>query len=166
MVSLRFPSFSQPPRPPSSATTTRTTSFSATAVACSVAVTAFAGIAAVAAISQNPSNPFLHSTLNFFLSKFSPHPSPIWGSLSLSDSSPPAVTESKTGVSFSPVLRNAQRLLGIGSRKKAVLGLKNIDVYAFGTKLIDTAMSFVGVYADDSDVKKFLSDKYGALSLS
>ncbi|KAK2973753.1 hypothetical protein RJ640_019755 [Escallonia rubra] len=155
MVSLRFPFlFSQPPRPPSSATTTRTTTFSATAIACSVAVTAGAGIAAVAAISQNPSNPFLHSTLNFFLSKFSPHSSPIWGSLSLSDSSPPAVTETKTGVSFSPVLRDSQRLLGIGLRKKAVLGLKNIDVYAFG------------VYADDSDVKKFLSDKYGALSLS
>ncbi|KAK7841613.1 fatty-acid-binding protein 1 [Quercus suber] len=62
------------------------------------------------------------------------------------------LVESKTGVPFSSVLDDSKPLLGIGLRKKSVLGLKNIDVYAFG------------VYADDNDLKKFLSKKYGKLS--
>lgn len=141
MVSLRFPFlFSQPPRKPPNSTPTNIpshrSSFSATALTCSVAFAAGAGIAA---ISQYPNNnrPFLQNALNFFLSNFSPNnnngPSspPIWGSLSLSGNSPP-VTESKTGVSFPSVLKDSQRLLGVGLRKKSVLGLKNIDVYAFG----------------------------------
>lgn len=77
----------------------------------------------------------------------------MWGSLSLSGNSSP-IAEPRTGVSFPSVLRDSQRLLGIGLRRKAVLGLKNIDVYAFG------------VYADDADVKKFLSEKYGEVSAS
>lgn len=64
------------------------------------------------------------------------------------------MTESKTGVPFPSILKDTQRLLGIGLRKKSLIGLKNIDVYAFG------------VYADDSDVKKFLSEKYGTPSVS
>lgn len=55
-------------------------------------------------------------------------------------------------MSFPAVLRDSQSLLGIGVRKKAVFGLKNIDVYAFG------------VYADDDDVKKFLGEKHGDFS--
>lgn len=77
----------------------------------------------------------------------------MWGSLSLSQNASP-VTEPRTGVSFPSVLRDSQLLLGIGLRRKAVLGLKNIDVYAYG------------VYADDADVKKFLSEKYGEVSAS
>ena len=57
-------------------------------------------------------------------------------------------------MTFPPVLGDSQRLLGTGIRKKAILGLKKIEVYAFG------------VYADESDVKKFLSEKYGTLSAS
>lgn len=62
------------------------------------------------------------------------------------------MTESKTGVSFPEVVNCSQGLLGIGLRRKAVFGLKNIDVYAFG------------VYADDNDIKNFLSEKYGTIS--
>lgn len=52
--------------------------------------------------------------------------------MSLSDSSAP-VTEPTTGMSFPSVLNDTQRLLGVGLRKKSILGLKNIRVYAFGT---------------------------------
>jgi len=43
-----------------------------------------------------------------------------------------SVLESKTGTSFPSVLASSHKLCGIGLRKKSVLGLKNIDVYAFG----------------------------------
>ncbi|KAL7601942.1 fatty-acid-binding protein 1 [Lactuca sativa] len=149
MVSLRFPfSFSQP-------ATTRVPSgaFSPANIACSVAVSAAigAGISAGICLSQNTTSPSLHNALNSLLSNFS-RSSPLWGSLSLSDGSGDVVTESKTGFSFPAVLKDSQGLLGIGLRRKAVFGLKNIDVYAFG------------VYADDSDIKNFLSEKYGTLS--
>ncbi|KOM25094.1 hypothetical protein LR48_Vigan50s001400 [Vigna angularis] len=81
------------------------------------------------------------------------HSLPLWGSLSLADSGV-SVLESKTGISFPSVLASSQKLCGIGLRKKSVLGLKNIDVYAFG------------VYADDDDIKTHLSDKYGKFSAS
>lgn len=51
-------------------------------------------------------------------------------------------------------MKDSQQLLGVGLRKKSVMGLKNINVYAFG------------VYADESDVKKCLSEKYGTLSVA
>ncbi|KAL3517579.1 hypothetical protein ACH5RR_020168 [Cinchona calisaya] len=155
MVSLRFPFlYSQSPNPnPPHATTSR--SFSATATAsCSVAVACGAGIAAGIALSQTPTNPLFGNAFNSLLSNLllsRNRFSPMWGSLSLSDTSAP-VTESKTGMSFPSVLKDSQRLLGIGLRKKAILGLKNIDVYAFG------------VYADDADIKKLLSEKYATLS--
>ncbi|CAH1417670.1 unnamed protein product [Lactuca virosa] len=149
MVSLRFPfSFSQP-------ATTRVPSgaFSPANIACSVAVSAAigAGISAGICLSQNSTSPSLHNALKSLLSNLS-HSSPLWGSLSLSEGSGDVVTESKTGFSFPAVLKDSQGLLGIGLRRKAVFGLKNIDVYAFG------------VYADDSDIKNFLSEKYGTLS--
>ncbi|KAI3668167.1 hypothetical protein L6452_43244 [Arctium lappa] len=147
--SLRFPfSFSHP-------ATTRLPygAFSPATIACSVAVSAAigAGISAGISISQNSTNPSLHNALNSFLSNFS-RSSPPWGSLSLSDSSAAVITESKTGMSFPAVVKDSQGLLGIGLRRKAVFGLKNIDVYAFG------------VYADDNDIKNFVSEKYGTLS--
>lgn len=94
--------------------------------------------------------------MNFLLSNFSPnknHSSPLWGSVSLADNSAP-VTESRAGMAFPSILKDTQRLLGIGLRKKAVFGLKNIDVYAYG------------VYADDVDVKKCLAEKHGRHSVS
>ncbi|XP_062021625.1 fatty-acid-binding protein 1 [Rosa rugosa] len=149
MVSFRFPfSFSQPPNPtpatPSSATSRPFTA----AVTLAAGAAAFAGVAAVT--HTNPTNPFLQNALNFFLADRS---LPLWGSLSLNDT-PASVVDSKTGVSFPSVLDGTRRLLGIGLRRKRVLGLKNIDVYAYG------------IYADDIDVKKLLSKKYGKLSLS
>ncbi|KAL0389500.1 UNVERIFIED_CONTAM: Fatty-acid-binding protein 1 [Sesamum calycinum] len=152
MVSFRFPfSFSQPPRPPVSATANAASRPFSTTAALSVAV-AVAAAGAGVAISQDANTPFLQSALNLLASNRNSF-CPMWGSLSLSENSSP-VTESRTGVSFPVVLRDSQRLLGVGLRRKAILGLKNIDVYAFG------------VYADDADIKKCLSQKYGELSAS
>ncbi|KAM7256572.1 hypothetical protein ACFE04_012313 [Oxalis oulophora] len=64
-----------------------------------------------------------------------------------------SVPQSKAGVSFPTVIDGSKRLLGVGVRKKSILGLKNIDVYAYG------------VYADTDDAKKLLAEKYGNLSL-
>lgn len=138
MVSFRFPfSFSQSPKPnpPNAATSNFSKcSFSDTFSVCTVTV-AGAGIAAGIVLFQNSRKPFVENPLNFWLS--SPwlnrnHFSPAWGSMTLADSSSP-VTESRTGMSFPSVLKDSQRLLGTGVRRKAILGLKNIDVYAFGT---------------------------------
>ncbi|XP_073157842.1 fatty-acid-binding protein 1 [Henckelia pumila] len=155
MVSLRFPfSFPQPPKPPiSAASNASSRPFSSYAAA---AALSFAAAGAGIAVSQNIDSPFLQNALSLLTSNFTHNGSmlnPLWGSLSLSGNSSP-VTESRTGMSFPAVLRDSQSLLGIGLRKKAVLGLKNIDVYAFG------------VYADDDEVKKFLSEKHGDFSVS
>ncbi|KAF7818327.1 fatty-acid-binding protein 1-like [Senna tora] len=153
MVSLRFPfSFSQPggrPRTPTHSTATRVAV--AAVVSTAGATAAFAAFSS--ASSQNPSSqhPFLHNAFNFFFS--SGNSLPLWASLSLADNSHP-VTDSKTGASFPSLLGDSQKLCGIGLRKKSILGLKNIDVYAFG------------VYADDNDIKKFLAEKYGKFSAS
>ncbi|KAK6141393.1 hypothetical protein DH2020_024841 [Rehmannia glutinosa] len=154
MVSFRFPfSFSQPPTPPPSATANASSRHSSATTAAAFSLAATLSVAGAGiAISQNPNNPFLQNALNFLVSRRIGI-SPMWGSLSLSDDSSP-VTESRTGTSFPVVLRDSQRLLGVGLRRKAILGLKNIDVYAFG------------VYADDADVKECLSEKYGDLSAS
>ncbi|OAY49711.1 fatty-acid-binding protein 1 [Manihot esculenta] len=153
MVSLRFPFlFSQPKRPCTISNATTSRSFSAaTVVACSFAAgaAAFSGIAAAQKIT-NPKRSFLQNALDFLLPNHSSLP---WGSLSLADTSS-TVVESKTGMSFPSVVSESQRLLGIGLRRKSVLGLKNIDVYAFG------------VYADNDEVKKVLGQKYGKLSIS
>ncbi|KAJ9696190.1 hypothetical protein PVL29_008438 [Vitis rotundifolia] len=147
MVSLRFPfSFSQPPNPRHRSSI----SFSAAATAFSVAAASGAAVAVAVSVSQNPINPFLQNAFNFFSNH---HSSPFWASLSIADN-PSSVSESKTGVLFPSILNDSRQLLGTGLRKKSVLGLKNIDVYAFG------------VYADDGDLKRLLGEKYGKLSFS
>lgn len=130
MVSLRFPfSFSQS-RPPNSPATSRFR----TATVCSAA-----GVGAIAggvSLSQNNTSPFVQNTLEFLINKFTlNYNDPIWGSLSLA-AAKADITESKTGVSFPAVLKDSQQLLGVGLRKKSVMGLKSINVYAFGTLLI------------------------------
>lgn len=138
MVSFRFPfSFSQPPKPksPNAANSNFSKrSFSDNFAVGTVSVSGVgAGIAAGIVLSQISSKPFVENPLNFLLSSLNRnHFSPAWGSLTLADSSAP-VTESRTGMSFPSVLKDSQRLLGTGVRRKAILGLKNIDVYAFGT---------------------------------
>lgn len=64
-------------------------------------------------------------------------PTPIWASVSLVDA-PPADTsvEPSTGASFPTSLDGGRRLTGIGLRKTIVLGIKSINVYAFGNFLI------------------------------
>ncbi|OIT05603.1 fatty-acid-binding protein 1 [Nicotiana attenuata] len=136
MASLRFPFlFSQPQKPPCSTIANASSCSFSTAVVAGGSVVAAAG--AIIAITQSPKNPFFENAMNFLLSNFSPsknHSSPLWGSVSLAENSAP-VTESRTGMSFPSILKESQRLLGIGVRKKAIFGLKNIDDYAFGTTL-------------------------------
>ncbi|KAG7530056.1 Chalcone isomerase [Arabidopsis thaliana x Arabidopsis arenosa] len=144
MVSFRFPfSFSQPPRATSSFS-----GFSISAVAVSVTVGAAAAGAAIAA-SRNPNHPIVEWALSSHRSSLLP-----WGSITLADSTPESVVEPKTGFSFPASIGDSRRLLGVGLRKKSLLGLKNIDVYAFG------------VYADCDDVKKLVGDKYANLPAS
>ncbi|XP_008451354.1 fatty-acid-binding protein 1 isoform X2 [Cucumis melo] len=149
MVSLRFPfSFPQPPKPPRR-------SFLRPSYAVAVAAggaAAAVGFVYAARNSTNPQTPFLESALNLL---FSDHSSPLWASLSLAENSAASsVVDSKTGFSFPSVIGDSQQLLGIGLRRKAILGLKNINVYAFG------------VYADNDDIKESLSEKYGKLTVS
>ncbi|VVB06699.1 unnamed protein product [Arabis nemorensis] len=143
MVSFRFPfSFSQPlnPKPP------HATSSSGFAVAVTVTAAAAAGVAIAA--SRNPRNPILDWV-------FSTHRSSLlWGSITLADSSSESVVEPKTGLSFPATIGDSRRLLGVGLRKKSLLGLKNIDIYAFG------------MYADCDDVKKLVGEKYANLPAS
>ncbi|GKV27772.1 hypothetical protein SLEP1_g36906 [Rubroshorea leprosula] len=153
MVSLRFPfSFSQPaggPRIPRHRRSSNGHFFAAFSAAAAAA--GAATLVGVAAVSQNPKHPLIQNALNSFFFNHS-FLSPF-GSLSLADSSA-AVVETKTRVSFPSILGDSLRLLGVGLRKKRILGLKNIDVYAYG------------VYANGDEVKKFLSEKYGNLSVS
>ncbi|KAM1169363.1 hypothetical protein ACFX13_031867 [Malus domestica] len=150
MVSFRFPfSFSQPPKrtPTYSLSATSRPFYAAAAVTVASGVAVVAGVAAA---SHSSTQPFLQNALNSF---FASRSLPLWGSLSLTDT-PSSVVDSKTGASFPSVLAESRRLLGIGLRRKRVMGLKNIDVYSFG------------VYADDNDIKNLLGEKYGKLSVS
>lgn len=54
-----------------------------------------------------------------------------WASLSLANASCSPV-ERKTGEVFPEEVDGGRRLLGVGVRRANVLGLKSIDVYAFG----------------------------------
>ncbi|KAF8089423.1 hypothetical protein N665_0506s0029 [Sinapis alba] len=139
MASFRFPfTFSHPsvPKPPHATSSSRL-SFSA------VAVTVTVGGAAIAA-SRNPCVCSSHRSSLL----------PPWGSIALANSSSESVVEPKTGFSFPATIGDSRRLLGVGLRKKKVLGLKNIDVYAFG------------MYADYDDVKKLVGQKYANLTAS
>ncbi|XP_068653590.1 fatty-acid-binding protein 1-like isoform X2 [Aristolochia californica] len=154
MVSLRFPfSFSQPPRhPPKSNAFT----FFPRSLTVSLAAAVTAGIGAGFSIShdlRNPTDPFFQKVLHFL----SPNPCgglTPWASLSLADNSDGTAVESKTGVSFPTLLKDTQRLLGIGLRKKSIMGLKNVDVYAFG------------VYADEQEIKNLMAESFGKFSVS
>lgn len=135
MVSLRFPFnlFSRPakqtPRPPSNSSATSHPFNAVFTVAFSAGAGAVAGIATSSqGFTFNQQHPFLQNTFNFF---FANHSLPLWGSLSLANSSN-SIVNSRTGVSFPSTLSDSQRLLGIGLRNKSILGLKNIQVYAFG----------------------------------
>uniref|UniRef100_R7W2R3 Chalcone--flavanone isomerase n=1 Tax=Aegilops tauschii TaxID=37682 RepID=R7W2R3_AEGTA len=81
------------------------------------------------------------------------HSAPLWASLSLAESGAPGNVEPRTGAAFPFETAGGRRLLGVGLRKTTILGLKSIDVYAFG------------VYADDSDLKQ-LREKYQKLPIS
>lgn len=134
MVSFRFPfSFSQPPR------ATSFSGFSISAVAASVTVAAGAAIA----VSRNPKHPILEWAFCSQRSSLLP-----WGSITLADSTSESVVEPKTGFSFPASIGDSRRLLGVGLRKKSLLGLKNIDVYAFG-KFI--RFNFISVTNIDDD---------------
>jgi len=124
MVSLRFPFTFSNPKPPQSPRRP----FSKFAAA--AAATAGATAAFIAVSSNDRHRLFLQNALNSFFTS-SNNSLPLWGSLSLADSGVPVV-DSRTGSSFPSVLEASQKLCGIGLRTKRILGLKNIDVYAFG----------------------------------
>ncbi|ESQ43755.1 hypothetical protein EUTSA_v10006140mg [Eutrema salsugineum] len=148
MVSFRFPfSFSQPslPKPPRATSSYR---FPVSVIAATVTVGAAAAGAAIAA-SRDHRHPILEWVISSQRSSLLP-----WGSITLAESSSESVVEPKTGFSFPATIGDSRRLLGVGLRKKSLLGLKNIDIYAFG------------VYADCDDVKKLVGQKYANLPAS
>ncbi|KAK1679687.1 hypothetical protein QYE76_040535 [Lolium multiflorum] len=138
MVSLRFPTATfahlPPPPPPHRA---------AIAAAIAAAAAAAAAAASFTLTAKSAGRPLPHPA----------HSAPLWASLSLADGATPGNVEPRTGAAFPAEAAGGRRLLGVGLRKTTVLGLKSIDVYAFG------------VYADDSDLKQ-LRDKYQKLPVS
>ncbi|CAM6083206.1 unnamed protein product [Calypogeia fissa] len=72
----------------------------------------------------------------------------IFASLSLSPPTVEDFVEPKTGVVFPGASPEGKQLTGIGLRKKRILGLKSITVYAYG------------LYADPDSLKTSLSSKY------
>lgn len=132
MVSLRFPFlFSQPTNHLHATRNTGHASFRNFSVTVAAsAITAVAGVATY----QNHKHPLIQSAIDYLLSSHSS--SHLWGSLSLADNSSAMAVDSKHGVSFPSVVDDSRKLLGIGLRRKSVLGLKNIDVYAFGNIIL------------------------------
>ncbi|RCV13622.1 hypothetical protein SETIT_2G360500v2 [Setaria italica] len=137
MVSLRFPTAAVPRLPP-------TPGPNGAAIAATLAAAAAAAVAAASLTltAKSAGRPVPH-----------PAPSaPLWASLSLVDGAAPGSVEPRTGVAFPTEASAGRRLLGVGLRKTSVLGLKSIDVYAFG------------VYADGNDLKQQLEEKYQKFS--
>ncbi|CAL5062085.1 unnamed protein product [Urochloa decumbens] len=139
MVSLRFPTAAVPRVPP-------TPGPNGAAIAATLAAAAAAAVAAASMTltAKSAGRPVPHPTPS----------APLWASLSLTDGAGPGSVEPRTGVAFPTEASTGRRLLGVGLRKTSVLGLKSIDVYAFG------------VYADGNDLKQHLKEKYGKFSAS
>ncbi|OEL35740.1 Fatty-acid-binding protein 1 [Dichanthelium oligosanthes] len=139
MVSLRFPTAAVPRLPPTPAP-------NGAAIAATLAAAA-AVAAAAASLTLTAKS----------AGRTVPHPgpsAPLWASLSLADGAAPGSVEPRTGAAFPTESPAGRRLLGVGLRKTSVLGLKSIDVYAFG------------VYADGNDLKQQLKEKYRKFSAS
>ena len=119
MVSLRFPTAAVPrlpPKPgPNGAAIAATLAAAAAAAAASLSLTLTAKSAGRPVPLPSPS-------------------APLWASLSLADGAAPGSVEPRTGAAF-PTEAAGRRLLGVGLRRTSVLGLKSIDVYAFGNPL-------------------------------
>ncbi|CAN6205807.1 unnamed protein product [Urochloa humidicola] len=139
MVSLRFPTAAVPRLPPVPGP-------NGAAIAATLAAAAAAAVAAASLTftAKSAGRPVPH-----------PAPSaPLWASLSLANGAASGSVEPRTGVAFPTETSAGRHLLGVGLRKTSVLGLKSIDVYAFG------------VYADGNDLKQHLKEKYGKFSAS
>ncbi|KAJ7299048.1 hypothetical protein O6H91_Y317800 [Diphasiastrum complanatum] len=88
------------------------------------------------------------ATLSMQNENFGSCQSPMFNSLSLGFAEK-GVVDQRTGVEFPPTLSHGKaQLAGIGLRKKNILGLKRIVVYAFG------------VYADADALNEKLGEKY------
>jgi ABC-type transport system substrate-binding protein len=179
MVSLRFPTAAVPRLPPTPGS--KGVTIAATLAAAAAAAVAAASLTLTAKSTGRPV----------------PHPAPsapLWASLSLTDGAAPSSVEPRTGVAFPTETSAGRRLLGVGLRKTSVLGLKSIDVYAFGNPLKLTPLIFlhrktsaiflhrktsavvkkgifemslcVGVYADGNELKQQLEEKYQKFSAS
>lgn len=106
------------------------------------AAAAAVGIGVGLSLSVTMENSAEHSMLNW-----PGNPSPLWASLSLTNVAEGTLVEPKTGVEFPAVLDGTRRLLGVGLRRKSLFGLKNIDVYAFGSLLFFISLfSFCFLY--------------------
>ncbi|KAF8664534.1 hypothetical protein HU200_054715 [Digitaria exilis] len=139
MVSIRFPAAAVPRLPP-----TQAPNGAAIAATLAAAAAAAAAVASLTFTAKSAGGPV-------------PRPSPsapLWASLSLADGAAPGSVEPRTGVTFPTEASAGRSLLGVGLRKTSVLGLKSIDVYAFG------------VYADGTDLKQQLMEKYRKFSTS
>ncbi|KAL5578588.1 hypothetical protein UlMin_011030, partial [Ulmus minor] len=87
--------------------------------------------------STNPKNPFFQNALNFFLN----NPSlPLWGSLSLSDSSN-SVVDSKTVVSFLSILADYLELKYLGEKYEKLLIADIIEKKELVDDLVESDIS-------------------------
>ncbi|KAG8080035.1 hypothetical protein GUJ93_ZPchr0007g6038 [Zizania palustris] len=136
MVSLRFTTANFPRLPPPPPANRM-------AFAAAIAAAAAAATASLTLTAKSAGRPLPHSTPS----------GPIWASLSMADGTAPGSVEPRTGAAFPAETAGGRRLLGVGLRRTTILGLKSIDVYAFG------------VYADDNDLKQ-LREKYQKLPVS
>ncbi|RWV99477.1 hypothetical protein BHE74_00020953 [Ensete ventricosum] len=120
MGSLRFPvSLPRPPKPPRGSAGTTSFRLAATAIGAGIGFAVGFSLESAADTSGSRRKPWSRA-------------SPIWASLSLAEGPTGTSVEPRTGAAFPTVLDGGRRLTGIGLRKTSVLGLKNIDVYAFG----------------------------------
>lgn len=128
MVSLRFPfSFSGSPNPlPNPNRSPRSSRRFSPAIA--FAAAAAFGVGMSFAVGRKLST----NQTDGSAEKPSRSEAPVWASLSLTGAPAETAVEPRTGVAFPAVLDGSRRLLGVGLRRKNILGLKNIDVYAFG----------------------------------
>ncbi|CAN6453615.1 unnamed protein product [Victoria cruziana] len=155
MVSLRFPfSFRGPTKPlnPSRSFSSHPSPF----LALSAGVVF--GLGAGLAISTTAARLDDHLlSIRDLLSKGNRQLLPLWGSQSLTTgifNLENSMADLRTGAEFPSVLDSSRRLMGIGLRRKNIIGIKNINVYAFG------------VYVDDSSLKELLSEKYRSTQTS
>lgn len=159
MVSLRFPfSFHGPNKPFTRSGSS--SSYPSPSLAFSVGVVFGLGAGLAISTTAGRLGDHLLPIRNLFDAS-SRQLSPLWGSLSLTTgvaNLENSVVDSRTGAEFPPVLDGSRKLLGIGLRRKNIIGIKNINVYAFGEcifpprLLVFHVALLIAEYAHNSDL--------------